>query len=153
MTRFAIGSSVAATKYPAATKNDHHDFCDHENWQVVRGAKGKPVRHHVTFTLTLSSGRVLRTRISRPVNNQPYSTQLFSLILRDQLEVTEPVFWGCVKDGILPDREPKQPEAPANALPLGLAMELKRLGVTDDVLATLTPQSAAGLLAELYSQE
>ena len=141
------------TKFPAATKNDHHDFCDHESWEVVRGAKGKPVTHHVTFKLQLRSGKVLRTRISHPINDQPYGANVFSHILRDQLEVTKDVFWACVTDRVLPEREGAQRELPGNALPLGLAMELRRLGATDHEIAELTPVTAAERLAELYSAE
>lgn len=141
-----------ATKHPAATKNDHYDFCDIEGWEVVRGAKGKPVQHHVTFKLILGSGRILRTRISRPTNNKPYGAELFRHILRDQLEVTADTFWDCVKHRVVPEREAAAKEIPQHALPLGLAMELRRLGVDDEEIASLDAQSAAERLAELYAK-
>jgi len=142
-----------ASRHPAATKNDHYDFCDIEGWEIVRGTKGKPVQHHMTFKLLLGSGRILRTRISRPINNKPYGTELFRHILRDQLEVTADTFWDCVKHRVVPEREAAPKAVPQHALPLGLAMELRRLGVGDKDISSLDPLSAAELLAELYAKE
>jgi hypothetical protein len=39
-------------------------------------------------------------------------------ILRDQLEIDEPQFWSCVRDGVKPDRGMLEP--PAEALPADL---------------------------------
>lgn len=41
-------------------------------------------------------GRVLRTRVSHPVDRTDYGKSLWSHILRDQLEVSEAQFWECV---------------------------------------------------------
>lgn len=142
-----------ASKHRAPTRNDHHDFCMTENWEVVRGAKGKPVKHHVTFKLVLNSGNVLRTRISRPVNNDSYGPGRFKEILRDQLQVTVDDFWACVNDRVLPDRGGKDRAIPENAISLGLVMELRRLGVSQDEINGMDPASAANWVAEFYAKD
>ncbi len=141
------------SKYPAATKNDHHDFCATEEWELVRGAKGKPIAHHVTFKLVLPNGDVLRTRISRPIDGKPYGGNIVSHILRDQLCVSKAEFWSCVKGGIRPDRGDKKRVLPKSAMPLNLMMELTRLGVSSETIQSLNAVSAVELLAELYQQD
>ena len=66
--RSSNGLSAAVSKYPAATREDHDDFCVAEKWQLVRGASGQPVRPHRTYELACWDGQILRTRISRPVD-------------------------------------------------------------------------------------
>lgn len=58
----------------------------------------------MTYELTLHDGRVLRTRISHPVDRTVYGAAMWAHILRDQLDVEEAEFWACVLDGTLPDR-------------------------------------------------
>ena len=101
------------------TRDDHERFCKTEGWTTVRGAHGAPVRHHVTFTLTLADGRTLCTRISRPVDTTTYGPGLWHHILTVQLDVSEEVFWRCVDDGVMPRRG--HPTAPPQALPVSLA--------------------------------
>src|SRR4051794_41203434 len=60
-----------------ATRDDHQRFCAVEGWVQVRNARGKPVRHHETYELSLFDGRILRTRISRPVNRTTYGPAMF----------------------------------------------------------------------------
>ncbi|MGO1543622.1 MAG: cytotoxic translational repressor of toxin-antitoxin stability system [Gulosibacter sp.] len=124
-----------------------------EGWELIRGARGKPVTHHVTFTLLLPSGDRLRTRISRPVNGDTYGARLFADILREQLQVTKAEFWQCVRQGVAPNRGAPSQQLPKNALPLKLTVELTRLGVDAATLATLDTQSAEVLLVELYEKD
>jgi hypothetical protein len=76
-------------------------------------ARGRTGTHYVTYELGLPDGRILRTRISHPVDRNAYGSSLWSHILRDQLGVSEEEFWACVRDGIKPDRG--VPEAPPEA--------------------------------------
>ena len=117
----------------------------------MRGATGRPVQHHRTYELALWDSRILRTRISKPIDKTTYGPQMWSQILREQLQVTAEVFWGCVLDGQLPDRgRPKQREE-KRAVPLHLYRALKQFGVAEDAILELDAAGAAELLATLYA--
>ncbi|WP_314649791.1 cytotoxic translational repressor of toxin-antitoxin stability system [uncultured Microbacterium sp.] len=140
-------------KHPVPTREDHEDFCTVEKWRLVRGSTGKPVRHHKTFELELWDGRILRTRISRPVDRTDYSARMWSHILREQLDVTADEFWACARDGILPDRGAPEAAAPRKAVPLYLVRELSRLGVDEEQILALDAAQAARLHADLLSND
>ena len=134
------------------SRADHNKFCEREGWTLVRNARGKQVRHHVTWELLLPSGAVLRTRISRPVNSDTYGPTLWSTILDDQLKVTEEEFWACVDNGTLSHREPPAPP-PAEGLPLSLVRQLQRdLHLTDSQIAQLSREEAVRLMTAHWSQ-
>ncbi|MEO9248791.1 cytotoxic translational repressor of toxin-antitoxin stability system [Citricoccus nitrophenolicus] len=107
----------------------------------------------MTYKLALHDGRVLRTRISRPVASKgEYSRSMWSHVLKEQLDVTADEFWACARDGSLPDRgTPETREAP-NAVPLHLVRELTRLGVPEGQVLDLDPAEAAALLAHTYAE-
>lgn len=67
---------------PKLAVGRYNDFCTAERWHLVRGAAGKPVTHHRTYELTLWDGRVLRTRISKPVDASTYGASMFRRDLR-----------------------------------------------------------------------
>lgn len=140
---------MSSTKPPAPSREHHDTFCSTEHWQLVRGATGQPVRHHRTYELTLWDARVLRTRISKPVDRSTYRPRMWTHILREQLVVDAPAFWACVQDGTLPDRGAPVRQAPANALPLYLVRALRDLDVPEDRVLGLGPAEAAALHAEL----
>lgn len=140
-------------KLPVPTREDHDDFCTVEKWRLVRGSTGKPVRHHKTFELELWDGRILRTRISRPVDRTDYSARMWSHILREQLDVTAEEFWACARDGILADRGAPEAAAPRKAVPLYLVRELSRLGVDEEQILALDAAGAARLHADLLSSD
>jgi hypothetical protein len=142
---------VASKKYPPADRESHDTFCVTEGWTLVRGATGKPVTHHRTYELTLWDGRILRTRISRPINSSQYGTQMWSHILKQQLEVTVEEFWSCVNDGQLPDRGFAPLEAPPQSIPLFLLKELMKLGVSEKEALAMTPAQAAEKRVELLA--
>lgn len=141
---------MASRKFPPADRKSHDTFCVTEVWTLVRGATGKLVQHHRTYELTLWDGRVLRTRISRPINSSGYGPQLWSFILKQQLEVTQEEFWACVQEGAVPDRGFASHVAPEQSLPLYLLRELMRLGVSEQEALTLTASQAEKKRAELY---
>ena len=134
------------SKFPAGDRDSHWTFCDTEGWKPPVNAKGKPVGHHVTLELALPDGRILRTRISRPVDRTTYGKSIWGHILEDQLEVTEEQFWACVRDGVLPGRG--LPEAPPEALPLALVRQLIKAGLPQDEVAAMTREQAARALAD-----
>jgi hypothetical protein len=134
------------------TRDDHERFCEVEGWEPVRSARGKLTGHHATYELALPDGRVLRTRISRPVDATVYGVSLWDHILRDQLDVTEDEFWTCAKDRQRPDRSPASAE-PENALPLGLVLALQRdLGLSEDELKKITKDDAVARLNEHWAK-
>lgn len=48
----------------AGTRADHNQFCLTEGWELVRGAQGRPVRHHVIYERDLPDLQILRTPVS-----------------------------------------------------------------------------------------
>jgi hypothetical protein len=140
------------SKHPTATREDHDDFCTTEGWTLVRGATGKPVAHHRTYELTLIDGRILRTRISRPVDRTQYRESMWSHILRTQLQVTADEFWECVTDKVLPQRSrPTNP--PRKSLPLYLVEGLTRHGISLQEISAMTEEEATERLHQMWSEQ
>src|SRR4051794_37351203 len=81
---------------PQPTRDHHDRFCRIEGWRQVRNARGGTGTHHVTYELDLPDGRILRTRISHPVDRSTYGPAIWNHVLRDQLQVDEATFWACV---------------------------------------------------------
>jgi hypothetical protein len=95
--------------WPEPTRERHEQFCKAEEWERVRDARGRTGTHHITYELAIPDGRILRTRVSHPVDRTGYGPSMWAHILRDQLNVTEGVFWACVLDAKLPDRGTPEP--------------------------------------------
>ncbi|GIF98028.1 cytotoxic translational repressor of toxin-antitoxin stability system [Catellatospora citrea] len=137
--------------WPQPTRQAHESFCQVEKWDRVRDARGRTGTHHVTYELHLKDGRILRTRISHPVDRTTYGPGIWSHILRDQLDVTEIEFWTCVQDGIKPDRG--EPEIPAEALPADLVhLLIHRVGLDDATVATMTKDEAVARLNQHWAE-
>jgi hypothetical protein len=133
------------------TRKDHEAFCQVEEWGRVRDARGRTGTHHVTYELNLIDGRILRTRISHPVDRSSYGRSMWSHILRDQLEVDEPQFWSCVRDGIKPDRG--TPERPAAALPADLVhMLISRVHLDESKLVGMSKVEAVARLQRYWTE-
>lgn len=143
---------MSSGSYPAPTREHHDTFCTRERWELVRGATGQPVRHHRTYELTLWDARVLRTRISKPVNGSTYSARMWSHVLREQLEVDAPTFWACARDGVVPDRGRPERTTLGRAVPLYLVRALTELGVSESDALDLDAAAAAQLHAELLTR-
>lgn len=136
----------------AGTRVDHNQFCINDQWEKVRDARGREVGHHVTWELPLADGRILRTRISRPLKKVTYGPVLWKPILRDQLEVTEAEFWACVKNQIRPDRG-QAVDPPPDALPVQLVYQLiHQAGVAEDEVAQMTLQEAMDAMTVYWSK-
>ena len=141
------------SKHPAPTREHHDDFCLTEKWTPVRGATGKPVEHHKTFELPLHDGRILRTRISKPVDRSTYGASIWASILRSQLVVDGLAFWACVQGGVLPDRGRPAPVA-KDTLPLFLVDQLVHLvGLAPHAAVALSRREAAETIATYWSQK
>lgn len=147
------GSRVAASsKRRPASREDHDAFCTTEGWELVRGATGRPVKHHRTYELRLWDGRMLRTRISRPVDRSQYAPSMWTHILHQQLEVTPGVFWVCVDDGVVPDRGAAAPVRPKKVVPLYLVRALRALGVEEKSILAMDVAEAAELHARQLAE-
>lgn len=138
------------TRWPQPTRKDHDTFCKVEQWDQVRDARGRTGTHHVTYELGLRDGRVLRTRISHPVDRSDYGPSLWRHILRDQLDVDEATFWACVQDRIPPDRG--LPAPPAEALPAELVhILLARVGLTASEVAGMSRRDAIARVQRFWT--
>lgn len=137
--------------WPTPTRQNHDDFCRVERWTRVRDARGRAGTHHVTYELGLVDGRILRTRISHPVDRSTYGPSLWKHVLRDQLDVDEPQFWACVRDGTVPDRG--APEPPSTALPADLVhLLLSRVGLTEPEVAAMSKDEAVARLQRYWTE-
>ena len=138
--------------WPAPTRRDHEAFCKNEGWEQVRDARGRTSGHHAcTYELHLHDGRILRTRISHPPDGSTYGANIWSHILRDQLDVDEATFWACATEGIKPNRG--QPEASGEALPADLAHLLViRLHLSTEAIAQMSRDEAIARMQEFWSR-
>lgn len=135
--------------WPPPTRQAHEKFCLVENWTGVRDARGRTGTHHVTYELNLADGRILRTRISHPVDRTTYGPSIWGHILRDQLDVTDAAFWRCVQEGVRPNRG--EPEVPTEALPADLVyMLINRVGIDETTVAAMTKDEAVARLNQFW---
>lgn len=142
---------VGAVTWPQPTRKDHDTFCRVEEWRPVRDARGRTGTHHVTYELDLPDGRILRTRISHPVDRSNYGQSMWRHILRDQLKVHEAGFWACVHDGDKPHRG--VPEPPAEALSADLVhLLISRVGLAETEVATMSKQDAVARLQRYWTE-
>ena len=133
-------------------RDDHEKFCLTERWELVVNARGKAVRHHATYRLVLADGRVLRTRISRPVDRTTYSASIWNHILQDQLMVEDDEFWTCVESGVLPARGVVI--EPSVALPLALVWQLTRTaGIAEEIVAGMTKKQAVQAMNDYWMSQ
>ncbi|WP_427007949.1 cytotoxic translational repressor of toxin-antitoxin stability system [Pseudarthrobacter sp. H2] len=133
-------------------RDDHERFCLTGHWELVVNARGKPVRHHATYRLVLPDGRILRTRISRPVDRTTYSPSIWNHILQDQLVVGDDEFWACVDDGLLPARGAAP--VPASALPLALVWQLTHTaGLDEGDVARMTKEQAVQAINDYWMSQ
>ena len=123
--------------WPTPTRQDHLRFCQIEGWSEVRSSRGKTGTHHDTYELTLESGDILRTRISRPPDRTDYGPSIWKHILRDQLEVSEAEFWECLETGKPPVRS-EIGEFQTEPVPTGVLWNLiNRVGLSEDEVAAM----------------
>lgn len=135
---------------PQPNRECHEKFCVTERWDRVRDARGRTGTHHVTFELIVHDGRILRTRISHPVDRTVYGVGMWRHILRDQLEVSEDEFWECVLDGRLPNRG--YGPVPKEALPADLVyLLIHRVGLDERAVAALSKEDAVARLQQYWT--
>ncbi|WP_367130876.1 cytotoxic translational repressor of toxin-antitoxin stability system [Saccharothrix sp. HUAS TT1] len=117
----------------------------------MRDARGRTGTHHVTYELVLIDGRVLRTRVSHPVDRTGYGQGMWRHVLRDQLEVGEPEFWACVHDDVKPDRGTAP--IPVEALPADLVhLLISRVGLVESEIAGMSKDEAVARLQRYWTE-
>jgi hypothetical protein len=137
--------------WPAPTRKDHETFCRVEQWRLVRDARGRTGTHQVTYEFALPDGRILRTRVSHPVDRADYGRGLWGHILRDQLQVDEAAFWACVRDGVKPDRG--MPKPPTVSLPADLVhLLISRVRLGESEVAAMSREDAVARLARYWTE-
>ncbi|MFF5030133.1 cytotoxic translational repressor of toxin-antitoxin stability system [Streptomyces collinus] len=133
--------------WPAPDRDSHRRFCEIDQWQPR--SSDRP-GDHARYKLALFDGRVLYTRISRPVDSTNYRRAMWQRILRDQLEVTDEEFWTCVKDGVRPDRG--APEQPKRSIPLDIVFKLiHEVGLPQEAVTTMTREEALARMQEYWT--
>lgn len=138
--------------WPQPTRKDHYAFCQVEQWCEVRDARGRTGTHHVTFKLELPDGRILRTRISHPVDRSDYASRLWQHILRDQLEVDDAVFWACAQDGVKPQRSAPEPPQ-QESLPAELVyLLITRVGLAEAEVSAMSRKDAVARIGQYWSE-
>ncbi len=132
------------------TRADHRRFVETEGW-TKKGTSRSSTKtgDHYRYSLHLSTGEVLQTRVSHGTGaiNDP---NLVASILRDQLQVTEADFYRCVERGVLP---PRPAPATTGPLPGGLDGKLvrnliKKVGMSQAQVASLTREEAVAAWQE-----
>ncbi|WP_246843014.1 hypothetical protein [Allokutzneria sp. NRRL B-24872] len=72
-------------------------------------------------------------------------------ILRDQLDVGEPEFWACARDGVRPSRG--VPKPPAEALPAELVhLLISRVGLDESEIAGMGKNEAVARLQRFWTE-
>lgn len=138
-------------KYPAASRQAHEQFCTAEGWTPRKTSTGKTGTHHVNYELALPDGRVLLTRISHPVDRSNYGADLWSHILRDQLEVSQGEFRDCVQNGVKPDRGGPV-ETPAESIPIGVvATLLDQFHLAEAEVMAMSKDEAIARMVKLFA--
>lgn len=82
------------------TLGDHRAFVEAEGWELAGNRGG-----HVNYLLTIGPAAVLYTGISHGAASTEYfDPHIRSMIVHQQLRVTQAEFWACVTAGKRPER-------------------------------------------------
>lgn len=106
---------------------------------------------HDYFEKVLPSGEILLTKVSRS-GKKTMSPGRFIAILSDQLRVSATQFWDVIRLKEPAERPSPEPEPAPKSLPLWLAQQLERSGVTAEVIVGLDEDAARALLDEIRSR-
>jgi hypothetical protein len=132
---------------------DHRKFVETEGWTKKGTAtSSKKTGDHFRYTLTLSTGDVLFTRVSHG-SGQLDDAKLIKAIFRTQLEVTEADFYRCVEKGILPPRPQTIPERSAEGLDAALVRNLiRKVGLSQIQVAKMSKVQAVAAWSKYLSE-
>ena len=132
---------------------DHRKFVEIEGWtKTGTASSSKKTGDHFRYTLALSTGEILYTRISHG-SGQLDDAKLIGAIFRTQLEVTEADFYRCVEIGILPPRPQTVPERAAEGLDATLARNLiRKVGLSQTQVAKMSKAQAVAAWNKYLSE-
>jgi len=126
----------------APTRAAHQRFCERDQWTLWKSTRGKRSDHE-RDELVLNNGAVLYTEISHPPDKTTYGAEMWSFILRTQLQVTEDEFWDCVDNGVRPRRGKYTVQAGRqDQLPAWLVAQLLKAGVSEGDVRSLSTTEA-----------
>jgi hypothetical protein len=135
------------------TRDDHRRFCVVEGWTEIRNARGKAVRHHETYELSLPDRAVLRTPISRPPDRTTYDPAMWRHILGEQLKVTDEDFWACVLKGERPDRGIGKAQDSRESIPVSLVHQLlHEVRLSEEEVAQMSREQAVARMQQHWSR-
>ena len=135
--------------WPAPTRADHEKLCQTERWQPVRDARGRTGTHDVTYELVVHDGRILRTRISHPVDRSSYGQNIWRHILKDQLDVDHATFWGACETASSQIGERRIACRSVARRPVNLL--LKRVGLSEPEVAAMTRTEAITRMQQFWA--
>ena len=129
------------------TWDEVREFLQHDRWSADR----RRSTDHDYFTKTLLDGEILITKVSRSTS-KTMSPGRFKAILSDQLRIGETQFWEVLRTQTPATRPVPAPEPELLSLPLWLAHELERCGISSKEIEKLDESRAKALLAEVRSR-
>lgn len=134
------------------TTHDLNRFCEVDEWEVRKAARGKKAGDHTRYKKVLSDGTILITKVSYG-HKQINDPDLFKHILRTQLQVTSKQFWAAVDNGSKPQRPGAEPDPqPGETIPFDLARNLlMRAGLTQIELARMNKDEAVARWQEFLT--
>lgn len=130
--------------YPNPTWGDIDSFCKIDGWTQVE------TTDHVHWEKTLPSGEVLATHRSLAAN-KTIGPGVFGVILRSQLKVSRHEFWRAISGGKAVDRPTELDEPPAE-YPAWIVFGLRKYGLSEAQVRTMTPEEAEALLRKKWSE-
>jgi hypothetical protein len=129
------------------TWDEVREFLQHDRWTADR----KRSTDHDYFTKTLPDREILITKVSRS-SQKTMSPGRFKPILSDQIRLGEAQFWEVLRTQTPATRPAPAPEPEPASLPLWLARELERAGITPTEIERLDESQAEVLVAEIRSR-
>ncbi len=133
----------------APTWGEIEDFLKIDGWRQLpsSGRAG-----HVFFEKALEDDRVLQTHISHSRDKRP-SPGRFSLILREQIEVSREAFWSALGSGEPVDRPvATEAEQPVEHEAWVVAVLAGQLHMTAEEIEALEPDAARQLVHDFWAR-
>lgn len=124
--------------FPTPTWGDIDRFCKADEWE------SRETTDHVRWEKVLPTGEFLATHRSLAAS-KTIKPGVFGTILRTQLKVSREEFWRAIDTGKPVDR-PVELEPQVPVYPAWLLVELRKYGVYEDEIRTMTPAEAEELL-------
>jgi len=138
----------------APSWEDVEKFLKADGWaQISATARGGGRQRHIFFEKELPEGRTLQTHISHD-RSGTMSPGRFSLILREQLEVSREAFWEAIRTGEPVARPtPEDQDEIVEHEPWVMAVLVGSLHLSADRIAELSEDEAIALVQRHWSRQ